>query len=106
MESSRVNTHGEDGIWGMGKGQRQTDGGKRMGNLDWWIGGRGQRVENATPRKSCVRWLQARRARSDAPHHVGFATNHFDFISDLGVRFPSPAQFVINNLRCSAVNVQ
>jgi hypothetical protein len=33
-----------------------------------------------------TRWLQARRAWSDAPHHVGLAISFFDFIADFEVR--------------------
>jgi len=35
---------------------------------------------------SCPFWLQARRARSDAPYHDGHATGFFDFIAHFGVR--------------------
>ena len=40
----------------------------------------------------CTRWLQARRARSDAPYRAGLATGLFDFSAYFGVRV-KPEQF-------------
>jgi len=45
-----------------------------------------QRVGKATPGKVCTRWLQARRARSDAPYRAGRAAGPFDFIAHFGIR--------------------
>jgi len=45
-----------------------------------------QRVGKATPGKFCKRWLQARRARSDAPYHHGIAMRHFDLMANFGFR--------------------
>ena len=39
----------------------------------------------ATAGKFCTRWLQARRARSDAPYHAGLAAELFDFTAHFGV---------------------
>jgi len=44
------------------------------------------RVGKATPGKFCTRWLQARRARSDAPYRAGLAAGLFDCIAHFGVR--------------------
>jgi hypothetical protein len=78
------------------------------GLVDWWIGGLGlgvqirvdsrhsrinlvsgifgffdrQRVGKATTGNICTRWLQARRARSDAPYHQGIAMRHFDLMAN------------------------
>jgi len=45
-----------------------------------------QRVGNTMAEIACPFWLQARRARSDAPYHAGRATGLFDFIAHFGVR--------------------
>ena len=39
----------------------------------------------ATAGKFCTRWLQARRARSDAPYRAGLAVELFDFTAHFGV---------------------
>jgi len=44
------------------------------------------RVGNTTPGTICTRWLQARRARSDAPYRVGLAISLLDFMAHFGVR--------------------
>jgi len=44
-----------------------------------------QRGGKATPEKFCIRWWQARRARSDAPYRAGLATGPFDCIAHFGV---------------------
>ena len=43
-------------------------------------------IPNATQGKFCKRWLQARRARSDAPYHHGIAMRHFDLMANFGFR--------------------
>jgi len=45
-----------------------------------------QRVGHATSVKICTRWLQARRARSDAPYHDGRATKPVAFSANFEVR--------------------
>jgi len=54
--------------------------GKREEGLDRQRGGK------AAPEKFCTRWLQARRARSDAPYRAGRAAGLFGFIAHFGVR--------------------
>jgi hypothetical protein len=43
----------------------------------------------ATAGKFCTRWLQARRARSDAPYHAGLAAELFDCTAHLARIFHS-----------------
>jgi hypothetical protein len=46
-------------------------------------------VANMTAGILCTSWLQARRARSDAPYHDGFAVALFDSIANFGVQAKS-----------------
>ena len=48
-----------------------------------------QRVGKATSGEICIHWLQARRARSDAPDRAGRAAGPFDFIAHFGIRVNS-----------------
>ncbi len=45
-----------------------------------------QLVVNVTPGIICATRLQARRARSDAPYHVGLAAGLFEGNANFGVR--------------------
>ena len=67
-------------------------GGRNQGNA---LIGKGK----ATGGNICTPWLQARRARSDAPYHQGIAASHFQFMANFGVR-DQVFQKVLPSVRC------